>query len=139
MGLGKDLEEAATTLKRYNLTNISLAAGCEMFVRSMARIPFDDDFGTYKRRIVRGCKTCAEDWERARERIADLGYRFVNEDSVILVHGHSRCVLKILKRARDAGRRFSVVVTEGRPDGAGITMATSLRVSHTRAREQFRA
>jgi hypothetical protein len=52
MGLQKDLEEAAATLKRYNLTNISLAAGCEMFVRNMARIPDDKDFAAFKAKVM---------------------------------------------------------------------------------------
>jgi translation initiation factor eIF-2B subunit alpha len=54
-------------------------------------------------------------------------YRFIEDGALILVHGHSRCVLRLLRRARDAGRRFSVIVTEGRPDGSGITMAKELK------------
>lgn len=127
MGLQKDLEEAAATLRRYNATNISLAAGCEMFVRNMARIPDDRDFGEFKHRIIRSAKEYAARCERAREDIAELGSRFVEDGATILTHGHSRCVLKLLRKAKDQGRRFSVIVTEGRPDGSGITMAKELK------------
>ena len=47
----------------------------------------------------------------------------------MLTHGHSRVVLALLRRAASKGQQFSVVVTEGRPDGAGLAMARALSES----------
>ena len=44
----------------------------------------------------------------------------------MLTHGHSRVVLALLRRAVAQGINFSVVVTEGRPDGTGQSMARAL-------------
>ena len=63
---------------------------------------------------------------RARATIADLGARFVRPGATVLTHGHSRVVLALLRRAAARGFHFSVVVTEGRPDGTGLTMARAL-------------
>ena len=49
--------------------------------------------------------------------------------STLLTHGHSRVVLALLRRAASKGQQFSVVVTEGRPDGAGLAMARALSES----------
>jgi len=66
---------------------------------------------------------------RARATIADLGARFVRPGSTLLTHGHSRVVLALLRRAASKGQQFSVVVTEGRPDEAGLKMAKALAES----------
>ena len=66
---------------------------------------------------------------RARATIADLGARFVRPGSTLLTHGHSRVVLALLRRAASRGHQFSVVVTEGRPDEAGLKMARALSES----------
>jgi translation initiation factor eIF-2B subunit alpha len=51
---------------------------------------------------------------------------FVRDDKVILVHGFSRVVIGVLLKAAQQGRRFRVVVTEARPDGAGYRAAAAL-------------
>ena len=66
---------------------------------------------------------------RARATIADLGARFVRPGATLLTHGHSRVVLALLRRAASRGHQFSVVVTEGRPDEAGLKMAKALAES----------
>ena len=68
----------------------------------------------------------AETSTRARATIADLGSRFVKSGASVLTHGHSRVVLALLRRAAARGTQFSVTVTEGRPDGTGLTMARAL-------------
>jgi translation initiation factor 2B subunit (eIF-2B alpha/beta/delta family) len=45
---------------------------------------------------------------------------------VVLVHGLSRVVVTVLKAAMDAGKNFTVVVTEGRPEASGCHMAEQL-------------
>jgi translation initiation factor eIF-2B subunit alpha len=68
----------------------------------------------------------AETSTRARATIADLGARFVRPGATVLTHGASRVVLALLRRAAARGAQFSVLVTEGRPDGTGLIMARAL-------------
>jgi translation initiation factor eIF-2B subunit alpha len=68
----------------------------------------------------------AETSKRARATIAELGERFIRKGSTVLVHGHSRVAIAILRKAAAAGKQFSVIVTEGRPDETGLTMARVL-------------
>lgn len=45
---------------------------------------------------------------------------------MVLVHGRSRVVAAVLKHAAQQGKRFSVIVTEGRPAGSGYAAAREL-------------
>lgn len=130
MGLERELREAAAALQRCNPTAISLAAGCDLFLRYTTRssaLEASGDFATVKRRLIARGQRFAETSKRARATIAELGERFVRPGSTVLVHGHSRVVLSLLRRAAADGIRFSAVVTEGRPDETGLSMARALR------------
>lgn len=52
---------------------------------------------------------------KSRQKISEFGDQFIQDNSVILVHGRSRVVLGILAQAVKKGKIFSVIVTEGRP------------------------
>ncbi|KAK9814315.1 hypothetical protein WJX72_003908 [[Myrmecia] bisecta] len=132
MGLEKELKEAAASLQRCNETAISLKAGCELFLRYTTRTSAleMEDFATAKARIIERGNYFAETSTRARQTIAELGARFIQPGAVVLCHGHSRVVLALLRRAVAQGVQFSVVVTEGRPDGTGLTMARALDEMH---------
>lgn len=54
--------------------------------------------------------------------------RFVGEGCCVLIHGYSRVVISLVRRAAMSGRRFRVIVTEGRPDAAGVEVARVLRM-----------
>lgn len=62
----------------------------------------------------------------SRNRIAQLSESFIREGSTILTHGFSRAVLAILLRANSQGKRFTVIVTEARPDDIGYVTAKRL-------------
>ena len=68
----------------------------------------------------------AETSTQARHTIAELGGRFIRPGARVLCHGHSRVCLALLRRAAASGTQFSVVVTEGRPDGTGLLVARTL-------------
>lgn len=133
MGLERELKDAAATLERCNPAALSLRAGCALFLRFVTRtscLEDGPDFGDAKAHLVaRGAQFAATS-VRARATIADLGARFVRPGAVVLTHGHSRVVLALLRRAAGRGTTFSVVVTEGRPDGTGLTMARALNDCH---------
>ena len=128
MGLEKDLKDAAASLQRCNPTAISLKAGCELFLRYTTRTSAldADNFDVAKKRLIERGRHFAETSTRARATIAEQGERFIRSGFTVLVHGHSRVALSVLRKAALSGRQFSVIVTEGRPDETGITMARSL-------------
>lgn len=128
MGLEKELKDAAASLQACNPTAISLKAGCELFLRYTTRTSAieNEDFATAKARIIERGKQFAETSTRARQSIAELGAGFVRHDAVLMVHGFSRVALALLQQVASNGVQFSVVVTEGRPDGTGLTMANAL-------------
>ncbi|KAI7843881.1 hypothetical protein COHA_002427 [Chlorella ohadii] len=128
MGLEKELKDAAASLQRCNPTAISLKAGCELFLRYTTRTSSleSDTFAAAKKRLIERGQHFAETSKRARAAIAETGERFIRKGSTVLVHGHSRVAIAILRKAAQAGKQFSVIVTEGRPDETGLTMARVL-------------
>ncbi|BDA47107.1 Translation initiation factor eIF-2B subunit alpha [Coccomyxa sp. Obi] len=128
MGLEKELKDAASSLERCNETAISLKAGCQLFLRYITRTSAleMENFEAAKARIIERGNYFAETSVRARATIAELGARFIRPGSILLVHGHSRVVLALLRKAVAQGIQFSVVITEGRPDETGLTMAQAL-------------
>ena len=52
----------------------------------------------------------------------------MSDGCCVLIHGYSRVVISLLRRAAISGRRFRVIVTEGRPDSAGVDVARVLRM-----------
>eukprot|EP00894_Picocystis_sp_ML_P001117 jgi/Pico_ML_1/51634/g2628.t1 len=129
MGLEKELSEAAQALKNCNTTAISLRAGCELFMCYVTRTSFleSEDLGTAKTRLIERSEAFADISLQAREKIAELAQKLISDGCTILVHGYSRVVVLLLKRAADRGINFSVYCTEGRPDGTGITTARALK------------
>jgi translation initiation factor eIF-2B subunit alpha len=63
---------------------------------------------------------------QARAKIASQLDHFIRDGSVILTHGYSRVVLVALLQAAKKHRRFSVIVTESRPDNDGYRTAARL-------------
>ena len=64
--------------------------------------------------------------EASRLNIAKLVDRFIRDGKSMLIHGYSRVVNTVLLHAARANKYFSVYVTEGRPDCAGIQAAEEL-------------
>jgi translation initiation factor eIF-2B subunit alpha len=63
----------------------------------------------------------------SRNKIGQLADSFIRDGSTILTHGFSRVVISVLLRAFSQGKRFTVVVTEARPDDIGYQTAKRLR------------
>jgi translation initiation factor eIF-2B subunit alpha len=128
MGLGKEVQAAAAALQRCNPTAISLQAGCELFLRYITRTSAVEsaDFDEAKQRLIERGRHFAETSKRARATIAEQGEKFIRPGFTVLCHGHSRVALSVLRKAASAGRNFSVILTEGRPDDTGPTMARVL-------------
>ena len=127
MELQVDMKEAVDILTAFNQGSISLTAGTELFNRYVTRCLLEiPDFAECKKRIIdRGC-WFASKAANCRQSIADLVCRFITDDTVLFLHGHSRVVTQCLVHAASRGTHFSVIVTEGRPDFAGHRAAKEL-------------
>jgi translation initiation factor eIF-2B subunit alpha len=133
MELEVQLKAAADSLKRCETialdgrTSISLTAGCELFLRYVTRCFLDfPDFDVCKTQLIERGELFAEESLKSRVKIAELGHMFIQDGQVILTHGHSRVVSKLILKAAES-RNFTVIVTEGRPDGAGYTTAKEMK------------
>mmetsp|Transcript_12868 Transcript_12868/g.24481 ORF Transcript_12868/g.24481 Transcript_12868/m.24481 type:complete len:387 (-) Transcript_12868:101-1261(-) len=128
MEVEKELKSAADSLRGCQPSSISLAAACELFMRYVTRTGAVDhhDLKQSRKRLIERGNVFAETSLQARAKIAALGQRFVREGGVVLTHGFSRVVISVLKAATKAGKNFTVVVTEGRPEHSGTRMAKVL-------------
>ncbi|KAI8811842.1 hypothetical protein BJ742DRAFT_674271, partial [Cladochytrium replicatum] len=65
--------------------------------------------------------------DEIRNQVAAVGLNFVKDNAIILIHSYSRVVMRLLKRAAQANKRFTVYVTESRPENGGKKAAQKLR------------
>lgn len=75
--------------------------------------------------VARG-RNLSEMSKTSRSEIAQHALSFIGDEKTILIHGYSRVVLAALAHAADNGKRFSVMVTESRPDCAGYRTVDEL-------------
>eukprot|EP01025_Chloroclados_australasicus_P053144 TRINITY_DN6228_c0_g2_i1.p1 TRINITY_DN6228_c0_g2~~TRINITY_DN6228_c0_g2_i1.p1 ORF type:complete len:352 (-),score=46.14 TRINITY_DN6228_c0_g2_i1:559-1578(-) len=131
MGLLNELRLAAQKLIRCSPTNICVKAACEMFVLYTSRVSSKEmnieDFEKLQNLLIQRGEHFTELSSQARSTAAELGARFIHNNSVVLLHGFSRVVSTLLQKAVNQGKTFKVIVTEGRPDGTGIEMAKHLQ------------
>jgi len=118
-------------------TPISLSSGLELFQRYVTRVNDDyeaqafaklesTDFAKAKAQLEQNGIKFLQDMAASREVISALGAPFVPEGATILTHGGSRVVAALLARARENGRKFTVLVTESQPLRSGYEMAAAL-------------
>ncbi|CAM9285044.1 unnamed protein product [Discosporangium mesarthrocarpum] len=113
-----------------NRSTISLSSGCQLFLRHVSRFVAESVGGagfdeSCKQQLLRRGEKFAETSETSRDLIAGLGHSFVRDGAVVMTHGSSRCAVSLLLKAAET-KHFSVLVSEGRPDGAGYQMAALL-------------
>mmetsp|Transcript_5810 Transcript_5810/g.9683 ORF Transcript_5810/g.9683 Transcript_5810/m.9683 type:complete len:318 (+) Transcript_5810:51-1004(+) len=128
MELQMDLKFAVERLKATDKSSISLAAGCELFSRYVTRTSLDiTDFSACRARLIKRGKEFATSSMDARGRIAKFGAIFIKDGATILVHGKSRVVTRLLSFAHKKGKRFFVIISEGRSDYSGYKTAEELK------------
>jgi len=77
--------------------------------------------------LIRGtADDLLEEFRRARQRITEVGSRRIQNGSKILTHCHSSAVSGILRRAKEAGADFEVILTETRPRYQGRITAEEM-------------
>lgn len=76
--------------------------------------------------VRRASQELLETFREARRRIAEVGSRRILNGDVILTHCHSSTVMVILRKAKEKGTDFHVVLTETRPLYQGRRTAREL-------------
>ncbi|TPX46798.1 S-methyl-5-thioribose-1-phosphate isomerase [Synchytrium endobioticum] len=134
----QNLQRACEALKSSSHNSISLAGGCDLFLREVTRMPHDDmtDLKAWKQQIVLRGEAFVLNADARRESIASLGLQILRPDLhiTVLIHSHSRVVVHLLQRAASSNRRLSVFVTESRPTSNGKKAVEILRESGIEAR-----
>lgn len=124
----KLLQDATETLKNSIPNAISLSAGCDLFMRFVLRnTHLYHDYESCRRHLVENGQLFLERSKAARDKIAEVGTRFITDDDIVLVHSFSRTVFTLLNHAVEKKVRFRVVCTEARPTFQGEMMAKHLR------------
>ncbi|EAL63004.1 translation initiation factor eIF-2B alpha subunit [Dictyostelium discoideum AX4] len=133
VGLQKELEDAVKQLKScpYN-QSISLSSVCDSFIRFVTKRTELDfpNFDTCKSNLVERGEQLSNKSSMSRTKISQLADKFIRDGVTILVHGFSRVVLGLLLHAAFQGKRFSVIVTESRPDSSGYKTAARLQAAN---------
>jgi len=66
------------------------------------------------------------DLDASRERTAEIGAKRIFDGAVVFTHCHSSTVTRLLAKAKEAGKKFSVICTETRPAFQGRLTAKEL-------------
>lgn len=137
------LKRGGDELKQRVVNNISLSAGVDLFQQFVSRSIADlgvcgamqmprnadsdtQDFEHCRRHLIKNGRLFVQRAKDGRRRIADLGEKFVRDDSIIMTHGYSRSIVALLLLAAQRNKRIQVIVTEGRPSGSGALMLEML-------------
>jgi translation initiation factor eIF-2B subunit alpha len=121
-----ELKEAALQLQRCS-SSISITSGCALFTNFVTRtVENITDFEKCKSRLIERGESFREKALLSRGKISSCADPFIRDGLVILTYGYSRVVLTVLLRALAQDKRFRVVVSESRPDGAGVLTARKL-------------
>ena len=117
MELQIQLKTAAEHIESF-APDVPITSGCELFIRYVTRSNTEiPNFQECRAALVDRSAYYKEMTLKSRNRIAELGETFIHDGSVVLLHGNSRVVQRVLQAAGESGKRFSVIITEGQPDG----------------------
>ena len=101
MGLREELQSEVEKLKASTPGSVTIASGCELFMRFVTRTSESDEVGSDFRMMLadRG-EQFSRRLSMSRDKIAELAAPFVADGSTVLVHGMSRVVLGLLLRSK---------------------------------------
>ncbi|XP_069475789.1 translation initiation factor eIF2B subunit alpha isoform X3 [Ambystoma mexicanum] len=126
-GLRENLTEAIETLTGVD-SSVAVSSGGELFLRFISLTSLEySDYSKCKEIMIERGEDFLSRILRSRKKIAHLCHTFIKDGAKILTHAYSRVVLRVLKEAATAKKRFSVYVTESQPDCAGKKMAEALQ------------
>ena len=95
--VGKNIE----LLKASIPNNISLSAGCDLFMRFILRnTNVYSDWESFSQNLVENGELFVQRAKESREKLAEYGVPFIKDDDTILVHSYSRVVYSLLLKAK---------------------------------------
>ena len=99
-------------LKSSIPNNISLSAGCDLFMRFVLRnTNVYSDWESFSQNLVENGELFVQRAKESRLKLAEYGVPFIKDDDVILVHSYSRVVYSLLLKAKQEKLiRFKVLL-----------------------------
>lgn len=128
-GLVAEVNSAMATLLRSDHDGLvtSIRSGCDLFLRFITLCRLDNP--NFRQLLIDRGENFLHNASLSRSKIARVGHPFVQDGTNILTHSRSRVVLHLLKEAVKARKRFTVYVTESRPDCSGVLMHENLQAA----------
>ena len=120
-GLYQELDTAA-----YNIMKIcpSFAPPINVLHRVMGTIENDVEKGTpvveAKKHIAEAHTSLINSIDQALGKIASIGAELIRDNSTVFMFSMSSSVWKVLRKAKEQGKNFKVLVTEARPANEGL-------------------
>lgn len=132
MEIDDGLKAAANVLIQHmegsKRSTISLKAATDLFLVHVTRTFLEhNNFDQCREMLIQRGRGFSNHARRCREIIAKEGDDFIQDGMVVLIHGFSRMTFAVLTAAYDSGKKFEVIVTEGRPLGDGYKTVTKLQ------------
>ncbi|KAJ7987043.1 hypothetical protein DPEC_G00334670 [Dallia pectoralis] len=126
-GLRESLKWATRCLTGVD-SSVAVSSGGELFLRFISLTSLEhQDLSRCKKVMEERGELFLEKISLSRTKVAKLCHTFIKDGAKILTHSYSRVVLRVLEKAADEKKRFTVYVTESQPDTAGRQMAEALR------------
>lgn len=135
----KDIEYAKSELFLARSTEPMLFNGINYIIKNAKK---KEDFVKLAEKLIK-------EKEESEKIISDLGAYLIKDGMVIFTHCHSSSVIRIFKKAKEQGKKFSVVCFETRPlfqgrvtaqevNELGIKVTTTIDSAMTEAYEKFK-
>lgn len=123
----KELDENSKYLASLRTASIPLSNGLRQVLTEVQRSAANNaDVQQLRQTVVDATQDFERRLDASIKMIAEIGARRLKDGDVVLTHSYSSSVIGILKKAHEQGRRFSVFVTETRPELEGHDVAREL-------------
>ena len=129
--LDNKLLKAIAAMRKTDHPFTAVASGTELFRRFITLTRLDiPSFDECKESMLKRGKLFLNKLADARDKVAKLASSFIVDGYKILTHSKSRVVLKTMKEAAKANKRFTVYVTHSSPDDSGRSMCEELEAAN---------
>jgi len=120
-----DLSKTVSFLKTARPTEPALRNALR-YVLLQAKISKSESVPELRRLVEKQAVKYHKNSLETKLKIAEYGSRLVPAGGTVLVHCHSSTVMRVLKKAHDSGKKFSVICPETRPHFQGRISALEL-------------
>lgn len=127
------LKSAIHVMQKSESADAGLESGCEIFNWYITRFTADPSFETRSLEeimdeILKYGRQYLDALQAARGKIATYGKNLLRNNSTVLVHSKSRCVLEVIKAASASSKNLNIVVTQSLEDAqAAVVMVKEIQ------------